>query len=61
MRDKDVIYASNSDATEVLKVLGYVNAWMTTAGNAFIQGRAIGDIASGAHVLSNASTVVVAP
>jgi polysaccharide export outer membrane protein len=61
MRDKDVIYASNSDATEVLKVLGYVNAWMSTASNAFVQGRTIGDIASGAHVLSNASTVVVSP
>lgn len=61
MRDKDVIYASNSDATEVLKVLGYVNAWMTTASGAFVQGRTIGDIAGGAHVLSNASTVVVSP
>lgn len=61
MHDKDVIYASNSDATEVLKVLGYVNAWMSTASNAFVQGRTIGDIAGGAHVLTNASTVVVSP
>jgi len=61
MHDKDVVYASNSDATEVLKVLGYVNAWMSTASNAFVQGRTIGDIASGAHVLTNASTVIVSP
>ena len=60
MRDKDIIYVANADAIEVTKVLGYVNAWTSTAASAMTNGRAIGDIANGAHVLGgNAAAVVV--
>lgn len=61
VRDKDVIYAANASANEVLKFLGYVNAWTSTASSAMISGRTIGDITAGAHVLTNSTTTVVSP
>lgn len=61
MRDKDIIYVANADAVEVSKVLTYVNLWTSTASNAMVDGRTIGDITSGAHILSNGAAVVVGP
>jgi polysaccharide biosynthesis/export protein len=59
MRDKDIMYAANADANEVLKFLGYVNAWTTTASSAMVDGRTIGDITWGAHILAGRAAVVV--
>ncbi len=59
MRDKDIIYVANADANEVAKFLGYVNIWTSTASSAMIDGRTIGDITWGAHILSNGGAAVV--
>jgi polysaccharide export outer membrane protein len=59
MRDKDIVYAANSDSIEITKFLNYVNTWTSTASNAMVDGRTIGDVTSGAHVLSNTSAIVV--
>ena len=59
MRDKDVIYASNSDANEVVKALAYLTAWTSTASSTFVDARTVGDIAAGAHVLTSGGGAAV--
>lgn len=59
MRDKDVIYVANSDASEVLKFLTYVTAWTSTASSTFVDARTVSDIAAGAHVFGTTGAAVV--
>lgn len=53
MRNRDVIYAANSDATEVVKFLGYARAITSTVAGVTTDGAVTREILNGASVLGN--------
>jgi polysaccharide export outer membrane protein len=52
MRNKDVIYAANSDAVEVIKFLGYVRTITSTVAGVSSDAALTRDVMSGRHILS---------
>jgi polysaccharide export outer membrane protein len=53
MRHQDVIYAANSDATEVVKFLGFARAVTSTVSGVATDVRLTGDVFDGRHVLDS--------
>lgn len=53
MRDKDIIYASNSDATEISKFLDFVRGITSTVAGVSVDTVTTEDVLVGRHVLGN--------
>ena len=52
MRNKDVIYAANSDSTEFIKFLSYLRAVTSTVSGVAVDTQTTRDIISGRHILT---------
>ena len=51
MRNKDIIYAANSDATEIVKFLSYLRAVTSTVAGVGVDGATTRDIVLGRHII----------